>query len=178
MVNSSRNPKPLDPQTIILEESSFLKSKEEAPKLIPLLNVENLATKSDLLKPAIVSAAMSAPSPMTKQRSVSPGQAPIYIDLTAEYGACKSSWFTQMYEELQAKKKMVTAQDQIISELRQENDRLRTMATGMPDFIERLEALINAQGYFKKAAKLTNSTPSSIMNSLEVLLCHSSMAER
>ena len=72
--------------------------------------------------------------------------APTTIDLTAEYGETKSSWFTQMYEELQAKKKQVSMQSQLIDELRDENERLRSFSN--PDFVERLEALINAQSFF------------------------------
>ena len=48
----------------------------------------------------------------------------------------------------------------------------------MPDFIERLEALVNAQRFFKGATKLQNSTPSTLMNKLEVFFCHTSMAEK
>lgn len=174
LANSMRNYKHLDPRTITLEQSTVVYSKdfrkEEALKVVPILNVEELDRNVYEPQP-IVSA------PVTKQRSVSPGQAPTTLDLTAQYGECKSSWFTQMFEELQAKKKQVSMQEKLISELREENERLVSFSNGMPDFVERLEALINAQNFYKDSAKLHNSTPSSLMNKLEVFMCHSSMTK-
>ena len=139
--NSTRNYKHLEPKTITLEQSTFIdKRPEEALSAMPALKVEDLVKKVVMPQP-IKSAKFS-----NQQRSVSPGMAPTTIDLTAEYGETKSSWFTQMYEELQAKKKQVSMQSQLIDELRDENERLRSFSN--PDFVERLEALINAQSFF------------------------------
>lgn len=136
-----------------------------------MINVEEIAKQVNVPSPYVS-------APVTKERSVSPGAAPQTFDLTSEYGPCKSSWFTQIYTELQAKKKLIVVQDKQLNELREENERLRTFNVGMPDFIERLEALINAQAFFKDAAKLHNSTPSSLMNKLEVFMSHTSIAEK
>ena len=40
-----------------------------------------------------------------------------------------------------------------MSNLKEENERLHALSEGMPDFIERLEALVNAQSFFKKSPK-------------------------